>query len=794
MKKMIAIFTVCILMLSSLFSFTAEASAKQKPATIYINGSELITDVSPVEKGNRTLVPFRAIFEALDAKVTWSQSTKTVGATKGDTTISFRLGSVTAKVNNEEVKLDVSAHTINNRTMVPLRFVAETLGADVRWEQSTRTVYIETSSEVRSAYNVNAKDIADFGDGRDIEISFTKSPDEWTVSHYRILLVKTKDARNFNLDAALDVSLKNYTKVDKNGKNQTITLSSSTRDVDGDPIRSNEAYTAYVLTVGNSIGQNKSVLSVPSPSIILTTGTSVGYISNLRVNDVNNYNDGRDLEVSFTRPNNDSNISNYRILVVKTKDANKFTLADANKVSSRNYTTVSKSGSAGSTITTTLSSTARDTSGDLIKNGVSYTVFILAVGNSSNSNYNRLSSPSSSITLSNNVTTTFAPSNVRVYDVNDYGDGRDLEVSFTRSNDESKVSFYRIFVVRSADVNNFDLNEANKVSSSNSYDVSKTGYDITTTLSSNSRDTRGYLIQNGETYRVFVMAVGNDRAGYQNALSSYSTTITLSSNTSISAPSYVWAADVSDYDDGRDLEVNFYKSSDESKVSKYRIFVVRSGDANRFTLSEANKVRSPNYYEVNPTGRDIRTSLPSNATDVDGNSIRNGIEYRVFVMAVGNNKASYQNALSSGSSTITLVDNTKLEAPTDVRVEQVNGNLQVSFTKSSTNSHVDLYRVFFVKYEDAPNFKLEVAEKINQSGRYHNVSNSWDSNNRIIDNLQPTQDAYGNEIMEREAYQVFVMALGNEKVGYRKALSNPSSTIILKNTTPQEAGGENGNE
>ncbi|MEI0736385.1 hypothetical protein VQ056_06380 [Paenibacillus sp. JTLBN-2024] len=79
----------------------------------------------------------------------------------------------------------------------------------------------------------------------------------------------------------------------------------------------------------------------------------------------------------FNQPSNTANIQNYRIMVVKTKDAGSFNLNTANNAASANYTTVNKTN--GSTITTTLSSGARDTSGEYIKNGVSYTIFVLSV-------------------------------------------------------------------------------------------------------------------------------------------------------------------------------------------------------------------------------------------------------------------------------------------------------------------------------------------------------------------------------------------------------------------------------
>lgn len=117
------------------------------------------------------------------------------------------------------------------------------------------------------------------------------------------------------------------------------------------------------------------------------TGDSAYAVTNVQARDVADYGDGRDMSVSFTRASDESNIANYRVMVVKSQDAHRFDLNAANAVSSSNYTTVYKS---GSTLSTTLSSSSRDTSGDRIRNGVPYTVFVLSVSNNVNRHSNQL--------------------------------------------------------------------------------------------------------------------------------------------------------------------------------------------------------------------------------------------------------------------------------------------------------------------------------------------------------------------------------------------------------------------
>lgn len=125
-----------------------EASAQANPIRITLNGRQLATDVAPVIQSGRTLVPFRAIFEALGARVTWDEATNTVAGYRGRQAIILELGSTTAWVNGPSVRLDIAPQAVNGRTMVPLRFVAERLGAQVEWVDATQTVAINATLPV----------------------------------------------------------------------------------------------------------------------------------------------------------------------------------------------------------------------------------------------------------------------------------------------------------------------------------------------------------------------------------------------------------------------------------------------------------------------------------------------------------------------------------------------------------------------------------------------------------------------------------------------------------------------
>lgn len=111
-------------------------------ATAYIGGQPVTLDVPPfIEKG-RTMLPFRFIGEALGAQMGWDEATRTVSYSLGQTVVEIPIGSLTARVNGKETALDVPAKLVQGRTLVPVRFISAQLGATVAWDEATKTVTI----------------------------------------------------------------------------------------------------------------------------------------------------------------------------------------------------------------------------------------------------------------------------------------------------------------------------------------------------------------------------------------------------------------------------------------------------------------------------------------------------------------------------------------------------------------------------------------------------------------------------------------------------------------------------
>jgi uncharacterized protein YkwD len=132
--------------------------------SVTIDGTPVVFDVPPTIVENRTLVPVRAIFEALGIEISWDDRTKTVSAFKGDTTITLPVGKNIAYKNGMQIQMDVPPIIIDGRTLVPVRFISENLGLLVNWDGSSRTVSITsaikpgTTEVIDSTDNTNVID------------------------------------------------------------------------------------------------------------------------------------------------------------------------------------------------------------------------------------------------------------------------------------------------------------------------------------------------------------------------------------------------------------------------------------------------------------------------------------------------------------------------------------------------------------------------------------------------------------------------------------------------------------
>ena len=109
---------------------------------VEVNGRALYLGVPPMQIQNRTMVPLRGVFESMGAQVDWYSPTRTISVTSGATNVRLDIGNYNANVDGRVVRLDSPAMIYHRSTMVPLRFVSEALGAEVGWSGGTQTVSI----------------------------------------------------------------------------------------------------------------------------------------------------------------------------------------------------------------------------------------------------------------------------------------------------------------------------------------------------------------------------------------------------------------------------------------------------------------------------------------------------------------------------------------------------------------------------------------------------------------------------------------------------------------------------
>lgn len=143
MKRTVFIITAIILvMCQSVLCFAANSD---NGISVFVNQSKVNFDVAPIIQNGRTLVPMRAVFEALGAEVGWNNAAQAASARKDNIHIILTVNSNIMLKNLEPIELNVGAVMIDGRTLIPVRAVSEAFGCAVTWDQESKTVKIENT-------------------------------------------------------------------------------------------------------------------------------------------------------------------------------------------------------------------------------------------------------------------------------------------------------------------------------------------------------------------------------------------------------------------------------------------------------------------------------------------------------------------------------------------------------------------------------------------------------------------------------------------------------------------------
>lgn len=147
MKRLTKLLLCAAISVSSFAALPAQPTqAAPAGVSIMLDGYPLPFPVEPAVMSGTTMVPFRAIAEALGIPVVWDQAASKITATTsgaaGTTKVILTLGSENAAVNGATVKLAVAPQNIRGTTMIPLSFFGQQFGAAVSWNQASKTVSI----------------------------------------------------------------------------------------------------------------------------------------------------------------------------------------------------------------------------------------------------------------------------------------------------------------------------------------------------------------------------------------------------------------------------------------------------------------------------------------------------------------------------------------------------------------------------------------------------------------------------------------------------------------------------
>ncbi len=143
MKKILS-----MLLLASVVALSSITVFADSQITVLVDGTQVDYPTAPVIQNGSTLVPLRQTFQALGSTVDWDNSTQTITANKDDITITLTIGSNTAYKNSNSFNVSVAPQIINGSTFVPLRFVAESFGSTVGWDNATQVVTIVSEKEI----------------------------------------------------------------------------------------------------------------------------------------------------------------------------------------------------------------------------------------------------------------------------------------------------------------------------------------------------------------------------------------------------------------------------------------------------------------------------------------------------------------------------------------------------------------------------------------------------------------------------------------------------------------------
>jgi hypothetical protein len=215
--------TVAVLAAAAVAAMLTPAAWAADDARVMLNGVYLAFDEQPQVIGGRTMVPMRVIFEAMGAGVDWNGASQTVTSRKDGTTVELTVGQTAAYKDGALIALDAAPVVVGDRTLVPLRFVAESFGADVNWD-AVNSIAVITTPDVNPAAAPEIGIIADIAGAAFAESTpgvYTGYVQALDVQYVTESFVSALTERGFALDEAASEQ-RRATVMTGNGKTMVV--------------------------------------------------------------------------------------------------------------------------------------------------------------------------------------------------------------------------------------------------------------------------------------------------------------------------------------------------------------------------------------------------------------------------------------------------------------------------------------------------------------------------------------------------------------------------------------------
>jgi hypothetical protein len=359
------------------------------------------------------------------------------------------------------------------------------------------------SGPASPASGIIGTDVADNNSGLDLQVDFTASANENSVSEYRLIVIKSALAGTFDQMAAEALPAANYTAITPNASaTYTQILTAASTDSDGDLLAINQPYRIYILNVADGIVAGTNSLS--TGGVDVTLNITVNAVQGIIGTDVSDNGNASDIQVDFNAALSEAGITEYRVMAVKTASVGPFGLNAAQNVPPTAYESITPT---GGPYTTVFNAATTDTDGDAIVLSEPYTFFVLSVSDTINANIDSLSYSATDLSLG---LTTQATSGIIGSDISDNANGLDLQVDFTAAPSELGILAYRIIAVKESAAGAFTLNDGLALPSTAWMFINPTASpSYTTVFEAAKTDSDGDLILENQPYTIFVLSFAN---------------------------------------------------------------------------------------------------------------------------------------------------------------------------------------------------------------------------------------------------------------------------------------------